>query len=316
MSMPRSALVLGASGDQGFPQAVELARQGWQVRAGARDTPRLRAALAAALPADLAARVDVVAIDYADTASLRAACAGIDVLLANYPSSSFHDGAALVAAAEATATAAAGGGVGLAVLNTSLPLPAASLGFPAQDVRIAQRAALRARLPTISIQPVVFMDNLLRGWAYPAITRGNRFEYPHAADLEVSWLCLRDLARLMAAAASRPALAGQDIAVGGPQVLQGADVARHLSAASGREIAFVSQPVEDFCARMRTVFRQRATLDAEALVVALGRVYHWYNASPLHPFRVDAAAMLAQLPVPLTPFADWAAAQCWDSATD
>ena len=319
MSVPgealRTALVLGGTGDQGWPQVVRLARQGWRVRAAGRTTARVAAAVADApeLAAAARARIVATAVDHADADSLARAVDGADVVLANYPSSSLHDGGALVTAAERLGAAAACAGIGLVVLNTSLPLPARPLGFRAQDVRFAQRDALRASgVPTISIQPVVYMDNLLRGWAYPSIADRDTFEYPHSPTLEVSWLCQDDLAALMCAAAERPQLAGRDIAVGGPEVLRGPDVARLLSRASGREIRFVSQLVDAFAERMRAVFARDASLDADALTGELARIYRWYNEAPEKPFRVDMAPVLRELPVQLTTFAEWAARQRWN----
>jgi uncharacterized protein YbjT (DUF2867 family) len=318
-SVARRALVLGASGDQGLPQVIELATRGFRVRAAARHPERLRQAIETALAAEpaadraaLTARIEPVAADHADAASLARACDGIDVVLANYPSSSFHDSAALEAGAATLGTAAARAGVRLIVFNTSLPLPARPLGFRAQDIRFRQRDALRAAgVPVISMQPVVYMDNLLRGWVYPGIVDEQVFAYPHAPTLEVCWLCQRDLARLMAAAAERPALAGRDFNVGGPEVLRGADVAHALSQATGRAIRFESQSIEDFCARMRRVFERSATLDAAVLVAELGRVYRWYNEAPERPFRVDMAPVLRELPVRLTTLAEWAREQRW-----
>ena len=219
MSVPAGvALVLGASGDQGFPQALQLACNGWHVRAAARRLDRLHNALDNACATPVRARIVGVEVDFADAGSLARAMAGVDVVLANYPSSSLHDAGALIAAADATGAAAARAGVSLIVLNTSLPLPAVPLGFAAQDVRMAQRRALRdSGVPTISIQPVVFMDNLLRGWTYPEILAHDCLAYAHAPTLEVAWICLHDLAQLMAAAAARPHLAGRDISVGGPE---------------------------------------------------------------------------------------------------
>jgi uncharacterized protein YbjT (DUF2867 family) len=314
MSAPRTALVLGATGDQGWPQVIRLAQHGWRVLAAARSVERVANALAAepALDPRARARVAPTALDNADAAALARAVGSADVVLANYPSSSLHDGGALVAAAERLGRAAAQAGTGLVVLNTSLPLPERPLGYRAQDVRFAQRAALReAGVPTVSIQPVVYMDNLLRGWAYPSIVEHDTFEYPHAPTLDVSWLCQHDLAALMCAAAERPQLAGRDFNVGGPEVLRGPDVARILTAVSGREIRFVSQPVEAFAARMHRVFARDASLDADALTGELTRIYRWYNEAPEKPFRVEMAPVLRELPVVLTTFAEWAARQRW-----
>jgi uncharacterized protein YbjT (DUF2867 family) len=314
---PRTALVLGATGDQGWPQVVRLAQGGWRVLAAARSTERIGGAVAAAPTLDAKTRERIVptAVDHEDAESLTRAVVAADVVLANYPSSSLHDGAALIAAAERLGTAASRAGTRLIVLNTSLPLPASPLGFRAQDVRFAQRDALRASgVPTISIQPVVYMDNLLRGWAYPAIVERDTFEYPHSPTLEVSWLCQDDLASLMCAAVERPHLAGRDFNVGGPEVLRGPDVARILSTVTGREIGFASQPVEAFAARMHAVFARDASLDADALTGELTRIYRWYNDAPAKPFRVDMAPVLREMPVRLATFAEWAARQRWEPA--
>jgi uncharacterized protein YbjT (DUF2867 family) len=314
---PRTALVLGATGDQGWPQVVRLAQQGWRVLAAARSIERVAAAVAAAPSLDAPARARIVPtiVDHDDAESLTRAVCAADVVLANYPSSSLHDGGALIAAAERLGLAASRAGTRLVVLNTSLPLPERPLGFRAQDVRFAQRDALRAPgVPTISIQPVVYMDNLLRGWAYPAIVERDTFEYPHAPELEVSWLCQDDLASLMCAAVERPHLAGRDFNVGGPEILRGPEVARILSSVTRREIRFVSQPVDAFAARMHQVFARDASLDADALTTELARIYRWYNDAPEKPFCVDMTPVLRELPVTLTRFAEWAARQQWTRA--
>lgn len=339
MSAIRTALVLGASGDQGFPQIAKLVAAGVNVRAVARDAAKLQQRIDAALAAPAAARNEGAAgssigdaadgsvvgapsgalgraiahrADYAEPDSLARALAGVEVVLANYPSSSIHDPDSLIAAATLVGELAARAGVRSIVFNTSLPLPARPLGMRAQDVRFAQREAMGAHgVPVITLAPVVYMDNLLRGWAYPEIVERNRFEYPHAPTLEVSWLCQDDLGALMAAAALRPELAGRTFAIGGPEVLRGPDVARCLGEACGRTIEFVSQPIEAFCARMRRVFERSSTLDADSMVRELERVYRWYNEAPEKPFRVDMAPVLRELPVKLTTFREWAGRQDW-----
>jgi uncharacterized protein YbjT (DUF2867 family) len=137
------------------------------------------------------------------------------------------------------------------------------------------------------------------------------FEYPHAPDLDVSWVCQEDLAALMVAAASRPHLAGRRYAIGGPQALRGADVAAALTRALGRPIRFVSQSVADFCAAIAPQVRHPDPATGARLLEDLGRIYRWYNESPERPFSVDMRATLAELPVTLTPLEDWARRQRW-----
>jgi uncharacterized protein YbjT (DUF2867 family) len=306
----RTALVIGATGDQGWPQVLRLATAGYCVRAGCRDPNKFDAHRG--LPRAIAARVEPVALDFRSKPLLDRALHGVDALLVNFPSSSLHDAAELVAAAENVGASARRARVAIMAFNTSLPLPERSLGFPAQDVRFAQRDALRdSGVPVVSIQPVVYMDNLLRGWTYPGIVERNCFEYPHAPDLEVSWLCQEDLAAYMQAAIEQPHLGGRNFNVGGPEVLRGPLLAHTLSEIAGREIAFRSLPIDEFASRMSRVFERDATLDAARLTRALCDIYEWYNSSPSKPFCVAAAPILAELPVTLTTFETWARRQRW-----
>ena len=65
--------------------------------------------------------------------------------------------------------------VSLTGLLCRLPLPERPLGMRGQDVRFAQRDAMGAHgVPVITLAPVVYMDNLLRGWAYPEIAERER----------------------------------------------------------------------------------------------------------------------------------------------
>jgi uncharacterized protein YbjT (DUF2867 family) len=297
--------VLGATGDQGRPQVVHALELGHEVRAATRDPRR-----ATSLPA----RAEPVAVDFDSPATLDAAMRDVEVVLANYASSSFNPGGPLIAAAEATAAAARAAGVRLIVFNTSLPVGDRKRGFAAQDVRFEMRAALATGgVPMISIQPVVYMDNLLRGWVYPRIVRDSTLAYPHRPDLDVSWLSLRDLARLMLAAAARPELAGQRFAVGGPQPIRGPEAAAWLSEAIGRRIEFLPLTVDEFCAALRIRMHAQEPAALERMLEELARIYRWYNESPERPFAVDMQPVLARLPVELEPFRDWARAQDWSA---
>lgn len=297
-------LILGASGDQGHAQVLRALAAGHSVRVGLRD-PAKSSTL-------FGAQVQAVPLDFADAASLRAAMQGIDTVLANFPSSSFNAAEPLLAAAGATGESARGAGVPLILFNTSMPLRDRPLGFAGHDVRLAMVDAIsRAGVPVVVFNPVVFMGNLLRGWAYPRIAQHDRFEYPHATDLEVSWVCQEDLASLMVAAADRTDLGGRRFAVGGPETLHGADVAQALSRVLGRRIVFVPQDIDDFCAAIRPQLRIADAGLREHMLTELARIYRWYNDSPERPFKVDMRATLAELPVTLTPFENWAAAQNW-----
>lgn len=294
-------VVFGATGDQGRAQVRALAS------AGHRPLAVSRGGNHAAVFGD---EVEPVRADFADHDSLARAVAAGDAVFLNLPSTSFQAAAPLVAAAQVIAQAAKAAGSRAIVFNTSLPVPRDRLGFAAQDARHdMRRAVLDAGVPAVVVQPVVFLDNLLKAWAWPSIATTGTIVYPHAETLDVSWICHDDLAALMVAALERPALAGSIFDVGGPDTVRGPELARRLGAAWGRPIAFRSQSIEDFCAGMHAVFERVATLEADRLVGELGRIYRWYNTAPEHPFKVDMGPVLARLPATLTPIAAWAARQ-------
>ena len=298
-------LILGASGDQGAAQVQAALAAGHSVKAACRRPPASHDKPSTAAP-------EWVPVDYGQPSTLAPAMQGVEVVLANFPSSSFNDGPTLVRAAAATGAAARVAGVSLIVFNTSLPVMETPRGFAAHDVRLQMREALEASgVPVISLQPVVFMDNLLRGWAFPHIADHCRFVYPHDANLEVCWICQDDLAALMLAAAARPELAGRHIGVGGPAPIRGTDVAAALSQASGREIRFESQSVEAFCLAMEALMHTRAPEERSRMIRELGNIYRWYNTSAERPFYVDMTPVLRELPVRLTSFAEWSARQHW-----
>ncbi len=295
-------VVFGATGDQGAAQIRALPGAGHQPVAVSR-TPR---------PWTVDGQpIETVAADFADNASLAAAVEGADAVFLNLPSTSFQQAEPLIAAAKVIGEAAAASPTTrLLVFNTSLPVPDDKRGFAAQDARHDMRRLLReAGIPTISIQPVVFLDNLLKGWAWPSIAERDTIVYAHQPTLDVSWICHDDLARLMIAALERPHLAGRNFAVGGPETVRLPELARKLGHAWGRPLAYESQSIDAFCQRMRRVFDGKASLDADRLIDELHRIYTWYNGSPEHPFQVDMAPILRELPVELTPIEQWAKRQ-------
>jgi len=300
-------VVFGATGDQGSAQVRALVAAGHQPVAVSR-----RAA-----PWQIAGRqVETLAADFADLPSLERACAGADAVFLNLPSTSFQAAEPLVLAAGHIAQAAARvQGLRMLVFNTSLPVPEERRGFAAQDARHEMRRRIFASgIPAVSIQPVVFLDNLLKGWAWPSIARDRRIVYAHKDTLDVSWICHDDLAALMLAALERPQLAGRSFAVGGPETVRLPVLAEKLGRAWKLPMTWQSQSIDDFCQRMRQVFEGRSSLEADRLIGELHRIYTWYNDSPERPFCVDMAPVLRELPVVLTPIEVWAARQVLPAA--
>lgn len=295
-------VVFGATGDQGSAQVRALAKAGHHPVAVSR----------APKPWTIDGKtVETFAADYADLGGMAKAVQGSDAVFLNLPSTSFQAAEPLIAAADAIAKAAAASpGTQALIFNTSLPVPAEKRGFAAQDARFEMRRLIFASgIPAVSIQPVVFLDNLLKGWAWPSIAQRNKIVYAHAETLDVSWICHDDLAALMIAALERPQLAGRSFAVGGPETVRLPVLAHKLGQAWNRPLSYESQSIDDFCQRMREVFQGKSSLEADRLIGELHRVYTWYNTSPERPFYVDMAPVLKELPVRLSSIEEWAKRQ-------
>lgn len=293
--------VFSATGDQGLAQVHALAEAGHAVTAISRRPEA----------ADLPAGVTPCAADYADHASLRRAMEGAEAVLLNLPSTSFQAAEPLIEATRAIAEAAAASPtLKTLVFNTSMPVPDERMDIAAQDARLEMREILLASgAPVIVIQPVVYIDNLLKAWAWPEIDRENLIHYPHEETLEVCWICHADLAKLMVAAAERPHLAGRVFTVGGPEAIRGPDLARRLGAVWNRPLRFQTMPVATCGEVMAAVFKSTASLDSATLAREMTLKYTWYNDPEDRPFHVDMAPVLAELPVELTSLEDWAARQ-------
>ena len=300
-------VVFGATGDQGSAQVRALARAGHAPVAVSRK-PK---------PWAINGKpIETFAADYADLTGMVQAVQGADAVFLNLPSTSFQAAGPLVAAADAIAKAAAASPTTRSLIfNTSLPVPAHKKGFAAQDARHEMRRLIFASgIAAVSIEPVVFLDNLLKRWAWPSIKQHNKVVYAHQETLEVSWICHDDLAALMLAALERPHLAGRRFAVGGPETVRLPELAQKLGRAWDRPLSWESQSIDDFCQRMRQVFDGKSSLEAEHLISELHRIYTWYNNAPEQPFRIDMAPVLKELPVRLTLIEEWARRQTLPAA--
>lgn len=294
-------LVFGATGDQGEAQLRRLIAAGHTPVAVARDPSKLGVA-----------GVESVAADYRDPDSLARALDGVDALFVTMPSTSFQAADPLIRAVEAIGKAAARQGLRMVVFNSSMIIKDEKRGFAAHDARWEMRERLRdSGVPTVSIQPVIYLDNLLRAWARRHILEEGRIFYPHHPELDVCWICQDDVSDLMIAALNRPHLSGHAYNVGGAEAIRGPDLARRLGAVLGRPLRFDPRPIPDFCEAMAGVFKDVTTLDHERLTGELRCIYEWYNFADEKPFSVDMGPILADLPVALTRLEDWASRQDW-----
>jgi uncharacterized protein YbjT (DUF2867 family) len=290
-------VVFGATGVQGRHQVAVLARAGHEVIAVSR-SPK---------PTSIdGIKVETFSADFTDNAAISQVLQGADYVFLSLPSTSFNPSEPILAAAKAIGKLSKEAGVKLLIFNTSMPVPLVPQGIKAQDDRREMRQLLRnSGIPVISIEPVVYLDNLLEGWALPPIRDENRVVYCHKPDLEVSWICHHDVAQLMLAAMSRPELAGRNFAVGGPETVVLSELTEKLSRAWGRNLSYENQTVADFCDKISANMKGRG-LDSELIGKQMFKAYTYYNEAPDHPFCIDMRPVLKELPVKLTPIKDWA----------
>jgi uncharacterized protein YbjT (DUF2867 family) len=261
----------------------------------------------ASLPSDITTAVTHISADFTDLPSLSAALQKADRIFVNLPSTSFNPSLPLLHAASSIGRLAKEANVPLIIFNTSMPVPVEPQGIKAQDDRREMRRLLReSGVPVISIEPVVYLDNLLEGWALPPIRDRETVVYCHKKELRVSWICHHDVAQLMVAAMSHPELAARDIPVGGPETVVLAGLAEKLGNTWGRKLAYENQSVSDFCDKIGKTMQGRG-LDVDTIVSQMFKAYTYYNDAEDEPFKVDMDDLVQVLGVRLTRIEEWAA---------
>ncbi|KAF2112811.1 hypothetical protein BDV96DRAFT_579213 [Lophiotrema nucula] len=290
-------VIFGASGVQGAHQISVFSRAGHDVVAISRNPKPLEVD---------GRKIETFAANFSDKATISKILKGVDVISLNLPSTSFNPSGPIVQAAKDIGEAAKQNGVKLIVFNTSMPVPEEPHDIKAQDDRREMRRLLReSGVPVISVQPVVYLDNLLEGWALPSIRDENRVVYCHKPDLKVSWICHHDVAQLMLAASQRPELAGRNFAVGGPETVILSQLTEKLSKSWGRKLTYENQTVADFCDKISKTMQGRG-LETDRIVTQMFKAYTYYNEAPDEPFNIDMGPVLKELPVDLTPIEEWA----------
>ncbi len=112
------------------------------------------------------------------------------------------------------------------------------------DLHSARDQVAQSGLRFVVLQPTVYLDNLAAPWARDALAAG-MIAYPAAAEAPVSWLSHRTLGAWVAAVADGRA-DGQTLAIGGPEALTGAELAREIGRGLGRNLRYVPVAPGDF----------------------------------------------------------------------
>ena len=304
MNEMNKIIVLGGSGDQGIPLVRALKAEKLDVTAGVRR--------ADAMKATPFADIKTVHADLMDAETLKAAFHGHDALLTHLPFE--HDRQRAKAYGRNIAQAAKAVGLKKIVFNSSCYDANRDLGITGHDGRRDIKAAISGSgVPYVLIDPVVFMNNLVAPWCKPSIVKHNIFAYPAKPDLKISLISLDDVARLMVAALQNPLANNQRFTVGGPEALTGAEVAKVLSQAAGRDIEFKSLSPNEFAGNISELVTGSRDIPEGSVYSGMARFYTFYNDQPRSPLDVDTETFLPQLPVKLTSFSDWAHAQDWSA---
>lgn len=223
--MTEKILVLGASGNVGWPLVAELVARGERVKAASRS----------AKPAPGA---EAVRFDYADQASIDAALADVDRAFVLAPTGSL-DIVGLLTPVLTTATRR----------NIKIVLQTA-IGVEADDsipYRQMELFVERSGAPFVILRPNWFSDNFHNYWR-EGVRRG-AIAVP-AADAQSSFVDARDIAASAAAALTSNAHDGQALTLTGPAAYSYGDAAAILSTATGRKIVYTSIDDEAFIAML------------------------------------------------------------------
>lgn len=299
-------IALGAPADQGIPLVERLLAAGYAVTAGIRRADALAKSPFPDLP--------WIAADITDPASLEMAFAGQDALAMHLPFE--FDRAVAASHGRNIAQAAKSAGLKKIVFNTSCFVADRDLDLSAHDGRRDIERSLRETgIPCVFIEPVVFMNNMIRVWSKPSIVKHGVFAYSAAPHLKISWICLDDVAAYMVAALGTDRADGRHVPVGGPEALVGDEVAVRLSEALGRPIAFESITPDEFAARMSELVTGSRYVAPHSIYEGMAKFYRFYNEQPESPLIVDPENARKLLDVEPTPMREWLIRWDWTQPT-
>ncbi|MEO0561965.1 MAG: NmrA family NAD(P)-binding protein [Chloroflexota bacterium] len=297
--MAKTVLSYGGTGVQGGPMARAFAAAGWQTRTITRN-PDSDAANALRETG-----IEVVQGNLSEPASLATAHKGVDVvaLLVPFFGPPTMDRAALM---QNAVNAAAAAGVERIVWNASGPMPEQQFGNPMIDAPHALQSILAgAGVPWVTVVPSAYMENLMGPWTAGGVRDADEIAYPLAEGNHLGWISTGDMAALMVAAAAQPDVENRIFRVNGPGYLSGPQMAEAFSQGLGREITWRELTPREFGNQVGAVMGKEAG-DGLAMNYAFIAEHH-DTIMPDH----DMDAVLAQLPVTLTPLADWVRAHAF-----
>ena len=303
----KRVLVLGATGDQGHPLLTRMLAAGMTPVAALRNT--------AALAKTEFAAVETVEADLYDQQSMIAAAKGMDAIVAHLPFVFDLDLATKLG--DNIAAAARANDVKKIVFNTSCYVADFDNGDPAHDGRrYIEKMIIESGCDYAIFEPKVFMDNMIRSWNKPSIVNNGIFAYPAKPDLEISWICVDDVAAFMVEALARDDLPNGCYAIGGPEALVGDEVAARLTKVAGKPIAFKSLTPDEFASAMSMLVTGSADVVPHSIYDGMARFYRFYNSRTASPLIADTQAMEKTFRHRPASVDEWAARQDWNDPRD
>jgi NAD(P)H dehydrogenase (quinone) len=244
-------LVTGAAGKTGKAVIAAVAARGAEVRALVH-----RAAQTDEVTAQGAREVAVGGFD--DPAALARAASGVTAIYHICPNVSPHE----MAYAKAVVAAAKAAGVRRFVYHSVLHPQIEAMPHHWAKLRV-EEMLLASGLDVTFLQPTAYMQNILAGWR--SIVEDGIYRVPYPVETRISLVDLRDVAQAAALVLTEPGHGGATYALVGTAPLTQTEVADALSAALGRPVRAVAEPVEAWEARARAAGMgdyQRDTLAA------------------------------------------------------
>lgn len=238
MSANRSVLVTGATGQQGGAVAKELLKKGFAVKAMTRKPESENAKALASLGAE------IIYGDLNDAASLESALKGVWGTFA--VQNTWEAGVeAEEEQGKRFAEAAKKAGVQHYVY-TSVGSAHKNTGIPHFDNkwRVEEKVRSLGFDSYVIIRPVFFMENFASPWFKPAID-GGTLAVAIKPDTKLQMISVEDIGKYGAWAFDKAEeLNGRDIDVAGDELTM-PEVADLISKTAGRQINFVSPPIEE-----------------------------------------------------------------------
>ncbi len=280
--MSKLVLVTGITGKQGGAVAHALVQSGHRVRGLTRNPTSDRAS------ALTAQGIEMVAGDFSNPSSLRAACDGVDTVFAM--STPFEGGVeAEIAQGIALVDAAKASGVGHFVYS-SVASADQDTGIPHFDSKYAVEVHLAASgLRWSVVAPVYFMDNLFLPNVIEGV-KGGAYAIAMPADTPLQQVAVEDIGAFGAHVVSNPeSFVGRRVDIASDE-LSAQRTAELLTDITGQAVKYVEVPIEQI----------RAWSDDLALM------YEWFVTTG---YSADVEGLRETYPdVGWHRFGDWAKA--------